>query len=473
MLRFLIPAFLFISLADCQNQNPVPPLPVPVESGNPVQVFEQVRDSLRFFDEPRTLDNFVAKYTYLKYRFQDSPNAVVPQLLVDWRRNLPVTDALATAVDQGNFPPELREVAWYYLCQTALQHADLKAAFDYNKQLQANFPGGKLFQELGRAIQIAGDTQLRLDSLGQQSLRADERLWALGNIWAGYAEESGLFVTEASGYNYALARPYLEELTKKFPESPFADDAAFKLVDFSLSGAGEGGDAGYCFQAAQEYENVLARFPNSDLRAKILLEAAGLYQTYSAYNPDDPESVTPIIRSCQRGIAVAEQRLREFPNPPERAESEEMIARLHQKIAVFSLSLRIVANKTAYRGGEPILISFSLTNPGSQAIDIRLSYWKNCPNFGLVAYCDAENQPEGPREMYLEAASKNCRPNGARMRIEAGQTYRETWDVTRQIFESTNRFPAPGRYTLRGQLDLQDPEIRLIRSDNIRIQVGE
>ncbi len=479
--NFAIATLLIIGTTACHNpsrpiRNTTPPPNSGETSPSATEVFEHVRDSLRFFDRPVTLHGFIAKYDYLKTRFQSSPDSNIRKMVLDWRLHVPVTDETAEAIRQDSLPLELLEPTLFYLRQNAFFYADLELGFAYDRQLQETFPGSVFLQEQNQVLQKARETKHRLDSVASLSLRPDERLWALGNIWASYIENE-LYVTEYSGYNYSLAIPYFEQIIEKYPKSSLADNAAFTLVYFSLSGAGEGGDDSYCLSAAYELEKVLKQYPDSDQKAQVMLDIAGFYLNFDDYASTDSTYTDRIIQACRLGIAVAEERLRLFPNLPERTDSAWIIGLLHEKITLFSLQLSISTDKVIYRTGEPVIVTFILVNPTSTDIKIPLPYDKRCPNFNLHTVCNDTGTPNNQQEMLLGASLKECEQTRNYVWLQAGETYREQWDVTQKVFgrasSYANRFPAPARYSIQGQLDLSHPPFRIIHSNNLEIKVED
>lgn len=127
--------------------------------------------------------------------------------------------------------------------------------------------------------------------------KTDEVKMALPDLLADYPEDPGVLLVHASVLDDAnKAVDIYEKIVKKHPESQYADDAYWRIVQYYAI-------KGDIDRAAAELENYRKKFPNSEL----LVPASDIVRTAASINKSPARK--PIVQSP----AVAEKPKKEEP----------------------------------------------------------------------------------------------------------------------------------------------------------------
>ena len=460
MRLFQLKICIILILAACQH-SATPPLPE-------LAAFEKTRDSLRFHENTAfTLPQYLSKYAYLKSRFGTSTHPHITASFWGLKASMPLDEQTAAAVRSGTLPSEFLEFALGGLRKEALKSGKFADALDYDLRMQALYPDSKFLKQYPippRTQPVVHRAQLQFDSIARRNLPEEEWLWAVGNVWLRYCADK-----PAADYdNFDIAFQYLKELTRRFPDSQWADDAAFLQIKTMEEMMNEASNYTESLNFARRYEDLLRKYPKTGLRAEILYRAAFTYARFQNEGNQPREA-------CREAEIISEQLLREFPDFAQKNAINDLLLYIYKKQMIYALELKIQSDKSVYRVGEPVWATFSLINQSNEPAEFELPYSSGCPNFDLRI--DWSGADKGHRTV-LGSNPQRCKPVPRRIVLAPGETYLERWDATQipglfsRLYDDTTPFPAPGRYLLFGCIKFSGPvERQMITSPPYVIQI--
>lgn len=430
-------------------------------------MFQKTRDSLRFYEQPEfTLPLYLSKYDYLKTRFGASTHPHITASFWGLKASMPLDSQTVSAVRGGTLPSEFMEFALGGLRLESMKSGKFAAALDYDLRLQALFPDSRFLKQYPippRALPVVQYAQQQFDSLERRDLPEDERLWAIGQIWWRYCARKPVSDPD----NFQLAFKYLDELLRSFPQSQWADDAAFLRLKTLEETSNPDMNYTESRDWARQYEALFRKYPNSALQPEMLYRAALNYAWFQKEG-DNPRE------ACMEADSTARQLLREFPDFAQKNGIDDLLSYIRQKKMIYDLDLSVSADKQTYQYGEPVWVTFALINRSDERCEFELDFAGDCPNFVLTM----QEWGKG-KSLALAGAGGKCTPTRPRIILAPGETYQERWDITRipEVFKRVQddgvRFPEPGRYLLRGHIEMKEPvkrEIVYYAAVDIRIE---
>lgn len=91
----------------------------------------------------------------------------------------------------------------------------------------------------------------------------DEKLWKLGNLY--WRAMSKSWNQAEVGYHMSLPLKLFRELITKYPQSPYAAQADYQIINYEQGLAGEGGDVSSNDLIVQRYQGFIRKYPRSTL----------------------------------------------------------------------------------------------------------------------------------------------------------------------------------------------------------------
>ncbi len=258
-------------------------------------------------------------------------------------------------INDNDIPVDFRYYTLAALCKKYTTEGNLVQALKYFDRIKLLTP-----YEKDRCIEssfLCVKKSIRaLDSLKSIILSKDELLFKEAIVLSHLIQCSCWF--GESYYHYDLVENKYNRLLSTFPNSEFADDAAYWLLDNRYFFAEDGG---YDTDSIPEIRKFIKRYPNSNNIIDLLLNISSSYAEKYSDNIDE------LIRNIDLGIAELENLKKKYPlDSRQSANVNDMLGRfLYDKYNhIFDLS--IVPNKTNYYFGEDIIIDVTLKNKSSQ-----------------------------------------------------------------------------------------------------------
>jgi len=254
------------------------------------QAFEQEQAALR----KNLPEDFYPQYqAYLKlyHRYGNSNNAKITEAWNNAKSGLKyglyfaadtLMERIAGDYAAGRFDPsvssEIAEGLFAYWGHTgALQPALQLLQVPENKEhIENNMQSG------GWLIDILKNTKHRLDSVQQIKQSPDERLYALGKVWLDYCfNKVGFRYNSDPRRNFEQAYTYFRSLIRQYPNSLWADNAAYDTlyyIDYQPCCTDDETPPGNDSEAYKVFTQFLNDYPTSDRRPDVLLRLANAIQ---------------------------------------------------------------------------------------------------------------------------------------------------------------------------------------------------
>ncbi len=226
--------------------------------------------------------------------------------------------------------------------------------------------------------QLISRTRYYIDSILKEDMPPDKRLFL--NAKAMEKLVSGSYWFGEICRNYSIVIDAFKKLLSLFPNSDYADDAEFWIINHNYYNFEPGG---YPLEKITSIQKFVDRYPNSALTPKLLINIA---QSYSA---GDAVNIETRIKNIEKGIAILNYLTSDYKldsstwNAVKRQLNE--MKKLKSKI-VFNLSLKPV--KSAYYTDEDIEVEICLSINCSTPQKIRL--YKNEVYFTLAMYPESK-----------------------------------------------------------------------------------
>lgn len=321
--------------------------------------------------------------------------------------------------------PEIRLPFVNSLIIYAAQKGKMDRAIQLDNQLKLEFPALDTNDFVERQkIEIRYAYQA-LEALKESGLSEDERLWKTGNIYYrlfGYIGRE----TEASGMVMDYPLSFLADLLKKYPASPWADNAAYMMFSHEEGSTHEGGDNDFNLEANEEYKKLILKYPDSELIPEIYYRIAGLYADLG-YENNERKKYLKLAKE------YVDKFYKEYPGHALTKEVDQFVLDIDHELGQLELTLTITSNKEKFTAAEPILITYKLTNGGDKPKTIRIYSDTLLSDFThYVSYNPRGALEESfylKEEIYPQKLPAEYRDST----ILAGRTYSKTKDITKWV----------------------------------------
>lgn len=321
--------------------------------------------------------------------------------------------------------PEIRLPFINSLIIYAAQKGKMDRAIQLDNQLKLEFPALDTNDFVERQkIEIRYAYQA-LEALKGSGISEDERLWKTGNIYYrlfGYIGQE----TEASGMVMDYPFSFLTELLKKYPTSPWADNAAYLSFSYYEGSTHEGGDNDYNLEANEEYKKLILKYPDSELIPDIYYRIASLYADYgSGY--DERKKYLKMAKK------YVDKFYTEYPGHALTKEVDQFVSYLDIELDQLEWTLTISANKEKFSPTEPILITYQLTNEGNHAKTIRIYSDTLLSDFTHYVSYNPQRALEEPYYIKEEIHPQKLPAEWRDSTILAGDSFVKTKDITKWV----------------------------------------
>jgi len=189
-----------------------------------------------------------------------------------------VMERVAKDFDTGRFDPSVSCKIALGLLRYYGKHGRLEAAYSLLGVLENEPCIHQEMDEHAQIIQLVKTTKHQLDSLAQLNLSADEKLYATGQIWFEFSLKKRWFqYTDDPRRDLEQAYDYFRKLIQQYPNSPWADNAAYALfhyVDYQASTTDDETPNGDDRQAYLAFTQFLKDYPHADQKPTVLLRLA-------------------------------------------------------------------------------------------------------------------------------------------------------------------------------------------------------
>jgi tetratricopeptide (TPR) repeat protein len=260
---------------------------------------------------------------------------------------------------------------------------------------------------------------------------------------------------------------FFTELLRKYPSSPWADNAEYLMFSYEEGSSHEGGDTGYNIEANEAYKKFIKRYPDSELIPEIYLRIAGLYFDYGTGQEDRKKYL-------EAAKVYTDKFYKEYPGHALTSEADQFLSYLDDELDKLHWSLTIQAGKTTYAKNEPVLITYTLRNGAPRPKTIKMYADTSYSNFSqYVTFSPIEAVNEG-RYVMIEIYPQKLSSEMKEVIIQSGQTYTETKDMTKWVkaesFGNQGYYimEQPGEYLVKAffrydNLNVQSNDLRIWR----------
>ncbi len=292
-----------------------------------------------------------------------------------WQAPDSVLVRVAKEYHSGRFSPKLscgivQALFTYYCRKTNLKQALKLTAMPGNEACISEQDGnGDYFMALVRT------TQHQLDSVKASAAPPDERMYAEGTIWWDFCRSQmgfGYLWTLEEGLQKPMS--YFRKLIQKYPESPWADNAAYDtlyFIDYQPQATDDYLPPGNDNKAYQAFTQFLKDYPNSDRRPDVLVRLANVIQrgVYDAqYNNINKETADDYL------YIVAT----EYPDFAKNSkEYQASLAQQNRYHWANRWDITLLFNKEKYQTGDSILVTVQLQNRSGSAKTLQPDFLQN------------------------------------------------------------------------------------------------
>lgn len=395
---------------------------------------------------------------------------------------------------------EIMNIKWYFITDSPYKPEELKDFIDNNlvmikeddiraalflKLVNLYIWEGKLDKALETDSLLMNDYpvyrdqyyRLKMEKVSQSNLeikkimssqvKEDEILWKTGNEYYNLFHYAGR-ETEA-GIDMTYPFQYFHNLVDKFPDSQYADDAAFIMLQYNMELSDEGGDSSYNLEAIGEYQSILTNYPGTEYTPEIYYIIGGLFNwCHADYY---------IMKGYLEQALIYLQKIKdEFPEFDKIHEVMSLMDHINQDIPRYEWELFLISNKNQYSLDEPIVLTFRLTNHAEFSQPVKLYESLLMPNFELdITLFPDEPQTEYGKNVPFEEDIRDFDQSRKTMTIKPNEFYEEKWNIRENAWEQYGNAPGyfnltqPGSYRISAYLP--EEEDLLIPSNTIWIKI--
>lgn len=276
-------------------------------------------------------------------------------------------DLVARDWKAGKFAPEQKADVAAALFQHYGRHALLKQSETWGKICLERVDALKGYRwtksTLENTVRMVEKTRYRLDSLDRLQPAPDARLMGEADIFLDYCRGTGWFEGEAC-YDIRLATQRYEKIVREYPQGEWADNAAFALLGNTCYGCGEGPG----IEEARQYERILKKYPDSDLKPQIWLTLASIYFSITEYEEDE-SALHTLLQQSQRYFDLAAEAAPDLAKNDDNKWLADHLATARERS---SWQFSAAPEKAAIRPGEPARLILSIKNETKQPRKLQL-----------------------------------------------------------------------------------------------------
>jgi hypothetical protein len=254
-----------------------------------------------------------------------------------------------------------REILTYCLFITNASTGNIALAYNYGNIIESDFPNSNLKSDY--FLQIFDKVSFALNELNELehlSINNDETLFKKGEIYSRFCRRNNLFRTSIS-YDLKLAKNVFSSLIAKFPNSNYADNAEFFIINNSMVCE----DGSYIPEMADKYSEFIKKYPNSDMIPTAFSLLCRLSFPYKHYEYKHKNSIS-VIENWRSNFTNF---INTCPNDNHIQNIFELLDRINSKLGK-KYSLTISSNQSAINLEDSLSLKVILTNEDDKEIKI-------------------------------------------------------------------------------------------------------
>lgn len=271
-----------------------------------------------------------------------------------------VMERVAKDFDMGRFDPSVTCKIAQGLLRYFGKNGRLEEAYSLLAILENEPCFNQELEDYGSEIHLIKGTKHQLDSLAQLNLSADEKLYATGQIWFEFSLKKRWFwYTMDPRRDLEQAYDYFRKLIQQYPNSPWADNAAYALfhyVDYRANTTDDETPNGDDRQAYLSFTQFLKDYPKAEQKPSVLLRLAIVMIRGMSDWDFDPATAAQVAEYLD---AIAQEY-------PEFAKKEsgytKALGDLNWKNWSMRWSLKLAITKDTFRFQDTIQVRLGLRN---------------------------------------------------------------------------------------------------------------
>lgn len=370
--------------------------------------------------------------------------------------------------DRGTFDARLMRSIAYQLFQQYGQKAAVHQAKHWGEvyfdlmdgQTEAGRNEKEQFEQRLNAVKYA---LFCFDSLDHTQPAPDKRLYAEARILLEYCLNTGFFEGEACIHT-DLAEAKYRRLLKEFPQSEWADNAAYELLDNRCYGCG-----GPPFETAFEFKKLAQHYPESELAEEMWWMAAEIAVS------DNGEEGRPNRKQRQIARAFLDSLAQKFPSTVSSERFQNVQGELASYEAQIAWQIALAPIKETFKQGEPVRMRLTVRNHSGQARSLLLSQ-AACPTVVWEIHYLFNGDCAAIEAPFVQSSNQKASPFGKTVQVGFGSPYEILADLSQSACTSRGwrcglfDFSQKGYYEIAAEF--MQPEMRYrIRSSSVRIKV--
>ncbi|MEO6758544.1 MAG: hypothetical protein ABIO24_03750, partial [Saprospiraceae bacterium] len=340
---------------------------------------------------PMRGSSFYARYqTYiqLRDRYRSNPNRKIAERISSFNRGYNFSsmrdtsvERIATDFEAGRFDPSVS----CHIAQALFRYWGLRGNLQKVLHLLETPENKSCIEqespEFGsNLVDVIRSTQQSLDSVAKLTLAPDAYLYAVGKIRLDYGFHTGYFILESFSHRVGNLEPAFNDfrsLIQMYPNSPWADQAAYHLLTFTGSPSSTDHEddlpPGGNREAYQAFTSFLTDYPHSDRRPDMLLRLARLIQTGTEDNEGkkvNKNVAGEYLKMIARDYPVFADTAADYP---------QAVERMNEHAWLNTWALQTTFDKTKYQPEDSIRVSIRIVNRSgeTQTLDTTfLRHWQ-------------------------------------------------------------------------------------------------
>ncbi|MCF6170416.1 MAG: hypothetical protein L3J66_05485 [Bacteroidales bacterium] len=319
-------------------------------------------------------------------------------------------------------------VSYYY------KKADLEKVFYNDSILTSRFPDLEWQNETYvSSINLAKKVKIKLSNLDSLELATDVYLWKKAEICKELVSSD--WNCGEMGCNPELYFQFYRELIERYPKSEYVDDVEFRILVYNQNMAQVCGELSSNLEFIEKYENFNKKYPDSKYKPNVLYRLAGLYS-------DALVSWEKLYEFNKIALEISYRVLSEYPDFEKNMYLPRFIEETKRNLPLLALNLSIESDKTVYNEGDPIYITFKLTNtfPDTNKIDI-----KGLDSIPIALIYVYDNY----KRKFIFEKTKSYRDYWWKtLTLAPEETHTEKWDITKSALFGKNPYSFDKEYML-------------------------
>ena len=247
------------------------------------------------------------------------------------------------------------------LCRKYTTLAKLDSALIYFHLIKELYPSYKDYC-LDSSYPCVESAKKQIDSIRSENFSADRLLFLEAKVRKKLIHCSCWFGN--SWYDYSIVKDKYQELLNSYPNSEYADDAEFWMINYQNNSYEEGG---YSISEISNIKNFVNKYPNSDLIPELIINIAHSYSINYSENIDDR------IENIEKGIEELKTLKNNYQlDSIELAHVEQNLLHFEHQKNTLIYTLTVTPLKNDYSMNEDIEVEITISNNSSTPRTIEL-----------------------------------------------------------------------------------------------------